>query len=160
MQPTLVFEMFLPKTRVWELLTGTLTLKEFPHAAGIKFLATSGSVGYQYQQSFLLKSRGCLPPSDLITPNKYHIESKAIELNHVKGVAGKFYPIRPFAVSAMGVTRSDLGIHRDANVPGSAGCIVITDKMHWEIYQDKMIALALKGITNIPLTVKYREAAK
>ena len=43
-----------------------------------------------------------------------------------KGVEGNGYPITPFEViTKAGVKRSDLLIHKDANAPGSLGCIVL-----------------------------------
>lgn len=153
--PTLTFDMKLPKFRSWELLTGSLTLKETANAAGIKFLATSGCCAYQYDKSFLIPGRGCLPPSEVLAPKTWEVETRAIELQQVKGVEGNFYAIKPFAVSFMGVRRSDLGIHQDANVPGSAGCIVIRDREHWKLFQEKMRGFALKGIQRLPLVVKY-----
>lgn len=153
--PSLIFEMQLPRFRSWELIPGSLILKETAAAAGIKFLATSGCCAYQYDKSFLIKGRGCLPPSDIILPKTWEVETRAVQLLQVKGVEGNFYPIKPFAVSVLGVQRSDLGIHKDANAPGSAGCLVIRDLSHWDIFQEKMRAFALKGIQRLPLTVKY-----
>jgi hypothetical protein len=47
----------------------------------------------------------------------------------VQGIDGDAYAITPFEVRTTdGVKRSDLMIHRDANVPGSMGCIVMDDK--------------------------------
>lgn len=153
--PSLIFEMRLPKFRSWELITGSLILKETAASAGIKFLATSGCTAYQYDKSFLIPGRGCLPPSEVLAPKTWEVETRAIELLQVRGVEGNFYAIKPFAVSIMGVKRSDLGIHKDANVPGSAGCLVICDLNHWEIFQEKMKALSLRGLQRLPLTVKY-----
>lgn len=153
--PSLIFEMQLPRFRSWELITGSLILKETAAAAGIKFLATSGCCAYQYDKSFLIPGRGCLPPSEVLAPKTWEVETRAIELQQVKGVEGNFYAIKPFAVSFMGVRRSDLGVHQDANAPGSAGCIVIRDRDHWKLFQEKMKSLSLKGLQRLPLTVKY-----
>lgn len=153
--PTLIFEMKLPKFRSWELLTGSLTLKETAASAGIKFLATSGCCGHQYSQSYLLPGRGCLPPSEAIAPKSWEIDTSPVYLPAVKGINGNFYPIKPFAVTVLGVTRSDLGLHQDTNVPGSAGCVVIRDKQHWQILQERLQRYASQGIKKLPLTVKY-----
>ena len=56
----------------------------------------------------------------------YWVQVAPIDLSHVKGVEGDGYPMTPFSVRTKdGVTRSDLLIHKDANVPGSMGCIVL-----------------------------------
>ena len=153
--PSLIFEMKLPRFRSWELITGSLILKENAAAAGIKFLATSGCTGHQYSQSYLLPGRGCLPPSEAIVPKIWEVETRPVYLPAVKGVEGNFFIIQPFEVTVLGVERSDLGIHLDANVPGSAGCIVIRDRQHWIIFQRKMFELSQKGINRLPLEVKY-----
>ncbi len=51
------------------------------------------------------------------------------------GIAGKFYKINPHLVKVKGTTRGDFGIHFDANVPGTAGCIGIEDPQQWAGFQ-------------------------
>lgn len=73
---------------------------------------------------------GVIPPTyDLYCPvSFYYVAVNPVDLKHVKGVEGNGYPITPFEVKTKnGNSRSDLLIHRDANVPGSMGCIVLPD---------------------------------
>ena len=75
----------------------------------------------------------------------------------VKGVEGSFYAISPFSVKMPGVTRGDFGIHFDPvhGTPGSAGCIVIRDQAHWDIFRKEIGQFRLDGIQSIPLSVNY-----
>lgn len=153
--PKLKFQMELPKSRSWSLEEGQLVLIDQEGSAGIRFSATSGIVGCQFESSFLYPGRGCLPPSTAIAPQKWTVNTAPVFLPGVRGVAGNFYPIEPFLVNVHGVRRSDLGIHFDANVPGSSGCIVLRLKDHWQLFQDKILTLASKGQRFIPLEVVY-----
>ncbi|MBD2775177.1 hypothetical protein ICL16_24720 [Iningainema sp. BLCCT55] len=54
-----------------------------------------------------------------------------------------------------GQQRGDFGIHRDANVPGSAGCVVLTTIPGWEGFQLDMRNLATSGVQKVPLLVSY-----
>jgi len=61
-------------------------------------------------------------------------------------VEGNFFHITPdLVVSPTGLTRSELGIHFDANFPGSAGCIVLSRRFGWERFGDRMRAIARIG---------------
>jgi hypothetical protein len=82
-----------------------------------KVVATSGLAGHQYDGAHKTKGKGCLPPS-----NNWKISTHGYPVP-AKGVAGMFYHITPDPQFG----RSELGLHRDANVPGSAGCIVVRD---------------------------------
>ncbi|GET43002.1 hypothetical protein [Microseira wollei] len=73
----------------------------------------------------------------------------------VKGIEGMFYPIKPF-VQVNGIQRGDFGIHADANVPGSAGCIVLPPKGNgWKVFPERMTEIAAAGLFRIPLPVVY-----
>jgi hypothetical protein len=68
-----------------------------------------------------------------------------------KGVEGMFYHITPDPFCG----RGELGLHRDANVPGSAGCIVVADS---NVFNGKVVPF-INGLKNkqsqIPLSVVY-----
>lgn len=121
--------------------------------SNLLFQATSGLPGFQTLNSSSQKGRGRIPTCLQAKITNYFVKTQPVYLPHVKGVNGNFYPIIPFAVSVGKYQRSDLGIHRDTNVPGSAGCLVITLDDHWKLYEIEMLKLANQGITQISLLV-------
>lgn len=117
------------------------------------FQATSGLPGFQNLGSSKQKGKGRIPSCLQAKITSYFVKTKPVFLPNTKGVNGNFYPIIPFAVKVDGYQRSDLGIHADRNVPGSAGCIVITIENHWNFFQKEMAELAKQGILELPLLV-------
>lgn len=156
MSPSLEFYMSLPREPIFTLVKGFLLVKTELGAAGIKLQALSGCTRYQYRGAWREKGRGCLPPSTIIAPTKYTVSTQRLWLPHVRGVEGSFYAIAPFMVTAApGIQRGDFGIHFDANMPGSAGCIVLPLQDHWDVFRHLMADFRFKGIKQLPLTVKY-----
>ncbi|WNN89693.1 hypothetical protein [Gloeocapsopsis dulcis] len=160
MTPTIEFSLHLPNSNTRELQKGTLVLKQDPNKAGIRLQATSGCIGYQYSGSWKFKGRGPLPPSRAIEPLGYAVSTQRLWLPHVRGVEGSFYAIAPFSVPVGKTHRGDFGIHFDANVPGSAGCIVLPLQDHWDIFRKIMEDCAHKNVQQIPLNVVYTMAVK
>lgn len=117
------------------------------------FMATSGLGGYQQLRHSGIKMKGRLPSCEQAKIPQYTLNLNGVYLPNVKGVNGLFYPILPFEISSNGNKRSDLGIHFDANIPGSSGCIVIKQIDHWEVFKKAMKHIALTGIKSIPLFV-------
>lgn len=145
--------MKLPSRAVSSLVVGTLTLKlpTSVDGGGIVFQATSGARGWQYKGAWLQKGKGCIPPR-----TDYTISTQRLWLPNVKGVEGSFYAISPFMVNAgNGVMRGDFGVHFDANVPGSAGCIVLPRQDHWDIWRKQIEELRKQNYQSIPLKVEY-----
>jgi hypothetical protein len=69
-------------------------------------------------------------------------------------VEGNAYPITPFEVTTKeGVTLSDLLIHRDANVPGSMGCIVLEGNEFEDF--EKTMKDKCGGLDKIKLWIQY-----
>ncbi len=132
-----------------ELILGTLTLSKDDLEVNA-YIATSGLPGYQGDGDWVRRGRG------LIVPDKpYQVITTPIDLRGTKGVEGNFFPITPhFVDSGVGV-RGDFGIHFDANVPGSSGCIVLKTQRGWLAYQRDIKAIADEGIDEIPLTIIY-----
>ena len=102
--------------------------------------------------------RGGLLPSvhHCLNLAKWELDTKALDLSHNAGVRGNFYRLLPYQVKTKsGGVRSDLGVHYDANAPGSLGCIV----MNWKNWSEfDIIISALRrneGVTNIPLFPLY-----
>lgn len=151
------FFMGIPKEPINTLVKGFLVVKTDADKSGIKLQALSGCRGYQYRGAWRFKGKGCLPPTAAVAPNKYTVSTQRLWLPNVRGVEGSFYAIAPFMVTAApGVQRGDFGIHFDANVPGSAGCIVLPLQDHWDVFRELMNDLRTKGIKQLPLTVNYQ----
>jgi len=72
-----------------------------------------------------------------------------------RGVEGDFFHITPDPVISDKGERGELGVHFDANVPGTAGCIALTREFGWRRFCDRMASIANLGIKSLPLTVKY-----
>lgn len=118
------------------------------------WIATSSISTKQGKESF--HQRGGLLPPDYRCKGKiqWRVKLTPIYLPN-KGVDGNFYPLSPYQVETdRGGIRSDFGIHRDANVPGSLGCIVMCDKRFAE-FEAEMNKLRNLGITDLPLFVTY-----
>lgn len=111
----------------------------------LKVVATSGIGGYQYPGAHTIRGRGCLPPAKdwKISTSGYYLATK--------GVEGFFFHITPDPRFG----RGELGLHRDANVPGSSGCIVVKDS---SVFNNKVVPLlnSLKGRqSHVNLSVVY-----
>lgn len=124
--PFLVFSMPLDNTPA--LNNGRLVLYDYEQGHIGRWVATSGLGMYQRIGGWSKQGGGVCPAPYQCNPTfaNYWVQTSALDLSHVKGVEGGGYPITPFEVRTKeGVSRSDLLIHRDANVPGSMGCIVL-----------------------------------
>lgn len=145
--PTFAEYLFKPQ-RSTKLLYGTFVLRDKDQKQLCAVVATSGAAGFQNWTDFQRIGKGLIPPFD-----KFQIRTDGYRLA-TKGVEGMFYPIEPSPVPIYG--RSELGLHFDANVPGSAGCIVIENK---NSFLETIVPLMLKAknaeILRIPLKVKF-----
>lgn len=126
-----------------------------------KYIATSGSIGWQEPHEVWVRSRGALPESEQVGIDYYGCNTRPIALPNTKGVEGNFYQISPFSIqnkSDKNLSRSDFGIHFDANIPGSAGCIVIRNRPAWVAFENRMTGLRNKeGINQLPLLISYEK---
>jgi N-acetylmuramoyl-L-alanine amidase len=141
-----VFSMELKESR--QLLLGHLTFYDSDGQIAT-FVATSGLPGYQSPRHYHTRRKGLCPPYRklLVNTNGYH-------LNTI-GVEGMFFHVTPDPIPGYG--RSEIGIHRDANVDGSSGCIVIRNEFS---FNDKVVPLfelaAKVGISRLPLEIDYK----
>ena len=117
------------------------------------FMATSGLGGYQHIAHSRIKRKGRLPTCEQASILNYELDLNPINLPNVKGVNGLFYRILPFEVISQGFKRSDLGVHFDANVPGSSGCIVLKQMDHWDLFKKLIRELKAKDVNFLPLFV-------
>jgi hypothetical protein len=115
---------------------------------------TSGLPGCQDRGDWSVRGRGYLPPIEFTNAKQWRVKTAAIDSSGVKGVEGLFYPILPMMVSLKsGNDRGAFGIHFDANVPGSSGCVVIRNQRPWEEFKSWMAANSTHA--EIPLNVAY-----
>ena len=149
MYPRLRFLMDIPNETTAEMMWGKLFLHD--EVKNIKFMATSGLPKFQYFGAERIPRKGLIPPEI-----NYRVSTQRLWLPNVKGVQGSFYAIAPFEVNVDGVTRGDFGIHFDHNVPGSAGCIVLKEQEHWDLFREFMQEYHDMRIKSVPLEVKYR----
>jgi len=143
----LIFTMDLADSS--SLVWGNLQLV-YPDGTQIDYMATSGCAGWQGIQDQWTRAKGPIPLGFeyRIPTTPYYVPTK--------GVEGMFFHITPDPVaSKQGVIRGEFGIHFDANVPGSSGCIVLKNKSGFEAFCERMEKIAYAGVDFIPLQVKY-----
>lgn len=119
--------------------------------------ATSGLPGWQAPGDRNVRAKGPIPDPKF-TPDRLamFVITKPIDSRGVKGIDGNFYPITPTAIRTPVRTRSAFGLHADKNIPGTAGCIGITDDEDWAKLQLKLKEIGASGVEKIPLVVSYQ----
>lgn len=129
-----------------ELLHGSLQLV-YPDGKAIDYLATSGCADWQRPGDEWARGKGPIPRGDYQIPtDPYWLETRGIE--------GFFFHITPDPVVSDKGVRAELGIHFDANVPGTAGCIGLVNESGWRGFCDRIAAIADSGVKSLPLRVK------
>ena len=121
-----------------------------------EWLVTSSHVTGQ-QRDDQHKRGGLIPPTHHVRDlDKWLVNLKPEDSSHVKGVEGNFYRILPYEVTTYaGTKRSAFGIHRDANVPGSLGCIVM-NAYNWHDFEATMALVRRDyGRDHLPLFPLY-----
>jgi hypothetical protein len=134
---------------------GRLSLNHLTNGTIEVWSARSGSINKQEKEGFHERG-GMLPPQyRCVGVPFWKVLVSPIAMPQLKGVEGNFYKINPHEVKTdKGGFRGDFGIHKDANGPGSLGCIVMNaDKFN--SFEKRM--QELKGFTyqQIPLFVQY-----
>ncbi|MEG4497587.1 hypothetical protein QUB05_05550 [Microcoleus sp. F10-C6] len=130
-----------------ELIYGNLQLL-YPTGEAIDYVATSGCADWQRPGDEWVRGKGPIPAG------KYQIPSEPYYLE-TRGVEGDFFHISPDPVVSDKGVRAELGIHFDANVPGTAGCIGVVREFGWRRLCDRLASIANLGVKSLPLTVKY-----
>lgn len=147
MQHQLIFTM--PLGTSLNLIKGSLKLI-YPDGQTIDYLATSGIPDWQRPENQWSRAKGPIPAGE-----NYQIPTEPYWLD-TRGVEGLFYHITPDPVLGTGDrVRSELGIHYDANVPGTSGCIGLINWEGWEGFCRRMEKIASLGVKNLPLKVEY-----
>jgi predicted metal-dependent RNase len=67
-----------------------------------------------------------------------------------------FYHITPDPYKGDGFVRAEIGLHRDANAPGSAGCIVVTNSQMFNGTIVPYLAALRREQKSIDLAVEYK----
>lgn len=120
------------------------------------WVATSSHSRGQKPENFNVKG-GVIPPEYRVPGLKsWTVLTDPIPMPNNPGVRGNFYKINPHTVrTTEKVERGDFGIHLDANVPGSMGCIVM-DKTRFASFEKWMTRLREDyHIKSLPLHVAY-----
>jgi hypothetical protein len=150
----LIFSMQLDNTP--ELNRGRLALYDFERGILGRWVATSGLGMYQKIGGWSKQGGGVCPAAYQCNPTfaNHWVQTNPVDLSSVKGVEGSAYPITPFEVRTKeGVMRSDLLIHRDANVPGSMGCIVMEGAEYTDFEQT--FKKECVGVDKVKLWIQY-----
>jgi hypothetical protein len=153
-QPFLIFSMPLDNTP--ELNRGRLVLYDWEKGQIGRWVATSGLGMYQKIGGWSKQGGGVCPAAYQCNPTfaNHWVQVAPVDLSDVKGVEGDAYPITPFEVRTKeGIERSDLLIHRDANVPGSMGCIVLPGDEFADFC--KVFNRELVGFEKVKLWIQY-----
>jgi hypothetical protein len=112
--------------------------------------ATSGAIGYRYRGAEKIRGKGPIPEGRLwkINTGGYWLDTRRVE--------GMFYHITPDPYKGNGFVRAEIGLHRDANVPGSAGCIVVTNSQMFNETIVPYLAALHREQKSIDLAVEYK----
>ena len=135
--------------------SGRLSLNHLTKGHQEIWIATSSTADKQGPEDFNLKG-GLIPPQYRCGIKNWTVATKPIPMPQIKGVEGNFYKIDPHLVKAQPscMERGDFGIHLDANMPGSLGCIVMYGD-RFNAFEFCMANLARQGLLSIPLFVQY-----
>lgn len=120
-----------------------------------RYDTTSGLPGWQAPTDISARAKGPIPNPEAVKRKSYFLTTKPIDSRGVKGIDGNFYSITPETVHLPDKTRSGFGIHADKNVPGTAGCLGVTNDSDWKRFQAQFVKITKLGIDKIPLVITY-----
>jgi hypothetical protein len=141
----LIFTMDLSTSK--SLIRGNLKLI-YPDGQEINYLATSGLPDWQRPEDQWSRAKGPIPAGIYQIPTgPYWLDTR--------GVEGLFFHITPDPVGSGDRIRSELGIHYDANTPGTAGCIGLINREGWDGFCNRMAKISAQRVATIPLKVQY-----
>jgi len=139
--------MELSKESAGDLKVGWFFVLEEKTGVVFQHGATSGLPGYQTREHLLVTNRGPIPPT-----YKYTLDLNGI-FSNLKGIEGWSYKIFPHVVPLIGGNRNGFMLHRDANVPGTLGCIGLIGTA--EEYQPWVEFAKTYRNSRIPLVINY-----
>jgi hypothetical protein len=115
------------------LISGRLLLLDSEvSAVNNTYIATSGLPNNQRFDCLSSKGTGPIPPQTIVGIDHYKVDTTPLYMPGVRGVEGNFYKISSFTVTVSNTERASFGIHFDANVPGSSGCVVLRTAVGWQ----------------------------
>jgi hypothetical protein len=120
-----------------------------------RYDTTSGLPGWQAPTDISVRAKGPIPNPELTHRKSYFVTTHPIDSRGVKGIDGNFYPIIPETIQLPNKTRSGFGVHADKNVPGTAGCLGVTNDPDWKRIQEQFTKIAKLGIDKIPLVITF-----
>ena len=131
---------------------GRLSLNQLNPPKTLTVWTATSSISTKQQPESFHQRGGIIPPQYRCNIPCWSVETSPIPMPKTKGVEGNFYKINPHSVTTdKGEIRGDFGIHLDANVPGSMGCIVL-NPVNFAKFESIMKALK---VSSIPLFVFY-----
>ena len=149
----LLFSMALkPSTN---LLMGKLHIMdgETPIAS---YVATSGLARYQEKKHQSWRGIGAMPACEKVGISSYSVLTEPYSGTSNAGTTEVFFRVnKPFRILVDGIWRAGFGIHFDASIPDSGGCIVLRDTTEWNSFRAFMADYASKGFPSISLIVEY-----
>lgn len=134
---------------------GRLSLNSLSSGTIDIWVASSSVATKQYPESFHERG-GLIPPQYRVLDLKnWTVDLYPIYMPNHPGIRGNFYKIEPYSVTTdKGGKRGDFGLHKDANHPGSLGCIVMSNK-RFESFENRVSQLIKKEVSKVPLFVQY-----
>ncbi|GAA6621590.1 hypothetical protein [Scytonema sp. NUACC26] len=152
MKPLLFYHCQLRKSS--NLLTGRLLLIDTDATKIIcEVEACSGAIGHQTVDDLDVVARGGIPEASMAGLDHYAVNTVELSTN-LKGIEGEYFNVLPREFIVNGIKRSLIEIHRDANAPGTAGCIGVVNA-HWQKFRQAIKSQRERGIKQIPLLVNY-----
>lgn len=117
--------------------------------SGLILPATSGAPGFQSNANYWTVGKGPLPPGV-----NYSVKMEP-EPKEARGIEGDFFRVHPVKMTNGATERAGFGIHRDANAPGSAGCIVILGRLHFARFTVWALTQLELGFPLVKLEARY-----
>lgn len=121
-----------------------------------RWRATSGLAQYQDVGDWQKKGGGVIPATYQLDPpiNCYTVDTMPINQQSVRGIEGNSYAISPNEVTTEnGTRRGEFLIHRDANIPGTLGCIGVSNS-DWADFE-KVFKIHNRDYDRVPLLVLH-----
>ena len=115
--------------------------------------ACSGAPGHQTIDKLNAVAKGACPEASMAGISHFEVGTHELQTN-LKGIEGAYFNVFPREFIVYGVKRSLIEIHRDANFPGTAGCIGVING-HWERFQSAMHSLNKQGFSKVPMLINY-----
>jgi hypothetical protein len=138
------------------LLTGKLSVMDGATEKS-SYTVTSGLPSFQKKEDQSFRNHGPIPSCLKVGLSGYSVRTTPFDETDVLGIEGNFYYIEPDPVTVDGITRGEFGIHFDANVPGSAGCVAFRIEAEWINFQKFMKEYKSQGFQTIALIVEYNK---